>query len=484
MAVSANTVWEVRSTATAAMANGGGFVTGASGTDFSQQDAAQYNLTGCTSAGAGNTILTASAAADMVGNIAKAVSGTNVTVGWFEITSVSVGVSITFSTNGAGASIATGVVASGVINIGGALDWTGSGVDTFLEQVVGGNITWVKSGTYTPAANISVASTLSTSTAPSDFYGYTSTRGDTCTGTNRPLFAMGPNTATYGQYQNWRNFRVTGIGATIFAGGLGSHIYNCFGMNTSTSAGRAGLRCGQDGLMDNCEGVSLAGPGLDSTNTGATITGCTSHDSAVGIGLGSSRIRCDGNVIFACSTAGVNASSASGTAYINANTIYGRESQEGIGVRIATNSPSTYIISNVIYGWTTGISQTTSQLKSNMGRNNVLYNNGTDATNYTLDSTDTTAVNPSFTAAAQLTGTTATISGSTLTQTGAFASNVTDGSSYLHVISGTGATVGIYPITSHNDDTVTVTNTIGTNATPDKVWYIHYGTDFMPTGAI
>jgi hypothetical protein len=484
MAVSAATIWYARSGATAAMANGGGFVTGASGTDYANQDAAQYNLTGCTSAGAGNVILTASAAADMVGNIAKAVSGTNVTVGWFEVTSVSVGVSITFSTNGAGASIATGVVAAGVINIGGALDLTGSGLDAWLEQVVGGNIAYIRSGTYTPAANQSVSSTLSTSTAPSNFIGYTSTPGDTCNGTDRPLFAMAANTATYGQYQNISNIRVTGIGATIFSGGLGAHIYNCSGINTSTSAGRPGLRCGQDGLMDNCEGVSTSGPGLDATNTGATITGCTAHDSNTGIALASSRQRCVGNIIYACSTVGVDASSASGTAFINANTIYGREAQEGIGVRIAASAPSTFIISNIIYGFTTGISQTTAQLKSNMGRNNVLSNNGTNATNYTLDSTDTTAINPSFTAAAQLTGATATISGSTLTQTGAFTANVTDGVSYLHVTGGTGATVGIYPIVSHTDDTVTVTGTIGTNATADKTWWIHYGTGFLPTGAV
>lgn len=484
MGVSANTVWEVRSSATAAMVNGGGFVTGASGTDYSQQDSAQYNLTGCTSAGAGNTLLTASASSDMVGNIAKAVSGTNVTVGWYEITSVVAGVSITFSTNGAGTSIATGVVAAGAVNIGGALDFTGSGIDTFLEQVVGGNTGWVKSGTYTHAANTSVSSVLSTSTSPSNFMGYTTTRGDTCNGTDRPLFAMGSNTFTGGQYQNWCNFRSTGISASPFTAGTGAEVRNCFGVNTSTTAGRPGLRGGSDGLITDCEAVSLAGPAMDTATAGTRFIGNYLHDSNIGLGIGSSRGQAIGNLIHSCTTAGIDESSVSGTANIYANTLYGREAQEGVGIRIATNAPSNALVSNLIYGFVTGISQTTAQLKSNFGRNNVLYNCGTNATNYTLDSTDTTAVDPAFSGPAQLTGTTATISGSTLTQTGAFASNVTDGVSYLHVLSGTGATVGIYPIVSHTDDVLTVTGTIGTNATADKVWYIHYGTDFTPTGSV
>ena len=484
MGVAAATVWECRASATAAMVNGGGFVTGASGTDYSQQDAAQYNLTGCTSAGAGNTLLTASAASDMVGNIAKAVSGTNVTVGWFEITSVGAGVSITFSTNGAGTSIATGVVAAGEVNIGGALDLTGSGIDTWLEQVIGGNTGWIKNGTYTHAANTSVSSVLSTSTAPSNFRGYNATRGDTSTGANRPLFAMGSNTFVGGTYQNWENIRVTGISSTPFVGGTGSVMCNMSGKNTSTTAGRPGLRGGADGIVQDNEGVSLAGPAIDTVTSGTRIIGNYCHDSSIGISLGSSRDQAIGNIIHSCTVAGIDENSASGLANIYANTIYGREAQEGIGIRLANTAPGNNLVSNIVYGCATGISQTTAQLKSNVGRNNVLFNNGTNATNYTLDATDTTGTDPSFTAAAQLTGTTATISGSTLTQTGAFTANVTDNVSYLHVISGTGATVGIYPITSHTNDVLTVTGTIGTNATADKVWYIHYGTDFLPTGSV
>jgi len=48
VALSAAQILEVRSTGSDA--NGGGFKAGASGTDYSQQDAAQYALTGLTTA--------------------------------------------------------------------------------------------------------------------------------------------------------------------------------------------------------------------------------------------------------------------------------------------------------------------------------------------------------------------------------------------------------------------------------------------------
>ena len=87
-AVSANTVWDIRPATGSDSANSCGFVTGASGTDYSQQTSPQYTLTGVISSGSGNVVLTASASADMVGNILLVVSGTNFNTGRFQITSV------------------------------------------------------------------------------------------------------------------------------------------------------------------------------------------------------------------------------------------------------------------------------------------------------------------------------------------------------------------------------------------------------------
>ena len=173
MALPAATVWEVRP-ATGSDNNGGAFVAGGAGTDWSQQASPQYALTGIASAGSGNTVLSAAAATDMVDNIAQVLSGTNFNAGFFRIVSVVAGVSITFGTNNASQSICSGVGASGVINIGGAL----ATVSAAVSALVNSNKVYLK-GTYT----VSSGQTLSGVVTPSDsgatvFEGYATARGD------------------------------------------------------------------------------------------------------------------------------------------------------------------------------------------------------------------------------------------------------------------------------------------------------------------
>lgn len=169
------TVWEVRPTV-GSDSNGGAFVPGASGTDWSQQNSPQYALTGIASSGSGNTVLSALAAADMVGNIAQCTGGTNFNTGFFEVVSVSVGVSITFGTNAGGSSICSGVGASGVINIGGALATIKILFRILYSatQAVNGNTIYIK-------ATGSLAVTATQQNYDCNYFtviGYTSTRGD------------------------------------------------------------------------------------------------------------------------------------------------------------------------------------------------------------------------------------------------------------------------------------------------------------------
>lgn len=189
MALSAATVWECRQAA--ADTNGGGFVTGASGVDYSQQNAAQYALTGIATAGAGAVFLSASAAADMVGNILQVVSGTNFTTGFFEILSVVVGVSVTVDRN-----ITTGVGASGVINIGGALK---SPALASSVATVAGHIIFAKYNA-TPfsmtSASTNVANGCPSLTAGTFMIGYDTTRTTVNTDPNRPTFQSNVTTAT------------------------------------------------------------------------------------------------------------------------------------------------------------------------------------------------------------------------------------------------------------------------------------------------
>jgi len=195
MASSANTIWQLRTTGSDS--NGGGFVKGATGTDYTQQDAAQWALTGVTSSGSGNTVLSSAAEASMVGNIAQAISGTNINAGFYQITSVSVGVSITFATNKSGQSICSGAAASGVINIGGAL-LTPAKVMTG-QQV--GNMCRVDPGTYaiTTAVSDNRAAPAAVYSQRNYWYGTSPT--------NRPIFRIGANSISL--------FTITG-GGTLF----------------------------------------------------------------------------------------------------------------------------------------------------------------------------------------------------------------------------------------------------------------------------
>lgn len=174
MALPNTIVWEVRPGAGADTA-GGGYDPGSTGTDFSQQNAAQYALTGVTSSGSGNTVLTASAAADMVGNIAQGISGTNLVAGFYKVVSVVAGVSITFGTNNSAGSIASGIIAAGVINIGGAL----ATISATIAAIQPGNTIWVKnSGTYTITTAQAINVDNTGQLTPLSIIGYGSSRGD------------------------------------------------------------------------------------------------------------------------------------------------------------------------------------------------------------------------------------------------------------------------------------------------------------------
>ncbi|MEK6860373.1 MAG: hypothetical protein AABY07_00240, partial [Nanoarchaeota archaeon] len=95
MALNDAICWEVRTTGDDA--NSGGFKTGASGTDRSQQDAAHVTFNGttvtATTTGISSTMTLAgyTVISGDVGNIIQISGGTNFTSGFYEITSVDTG---------------------------------------------------------------------------------------------------------------------------------------------------------------------------------------------------------------------------------------------------------------------------------------------------------------------------------------------------------------------------------------------------------
>ena len=181
-ALPAATTWEVRTTGSDN--NGGGFVAGASGTDYSQQNAAQFSGTNLAStSGTTNPCIVTSAthnfvAAD-VGNLIYIPAGTNWTVGRYEVVSVSSNAATLDRACGISASISGGTWAEG-----GAL----ATLNTALSYNTTSNVTWVKAGSYTVIATTTIPTSVNdlSNTTPNMVLGYNASRGDNPTGSNRP----------------------------------------------------------------------------------------------------------------------------------------------------------------------------------------------------------------------------------------------------------------------------------------------------------
>ncbi len=444
--------------------------------DYSQATAGILSLTdgACTTGSSTFTSATGSFTPAMVGNVLhiNSVTGVGTLVGWYEITGYTNATTITLDRTCAPTNNAT---AANFI-VGGALSLNSSLEDSYFEQIQGGNRVFFKSGTYTAGGTVAVASTASTGTNPSNIIGYTSIRGDACTGSNRPIIALAANTYTFGQFQNVHNMSFTGTAASVYNGGTGTRTQNVKALNSSTTATRAAFSGGTDSFNFDIECVCQLGRGLYHINNNAKYQGVYAHHSHTGVYVGTSRGAFSDILIYGCSIVGI--AGATATTYLTGCTIRGYASPVSgtTGVLISNAIDGQYITNSIISGWATGVAQATAQRFSNRGAYNCFYNNTANATLYNLDSTDITT-DPSFTDVTELTGSTATTSGSVLTQSGGDFSTVTDNVDYVYIVSGTGVTVGMYLITSHTATTITLNNAPGTNATANKVWKITIGKD-------
>lgn len=206
------TSWEVRTGGSDS--NGGGFFPHASGTDYSQQDAAQVAYTDIV---IGGTTTQATSAATpfttaMQGNVVNITAGAGCTVQRAQITNVS-GSTATFDKSlGTAASVCTGNLGGGLLTI--ALATTSAAT---YNQI------FIKSGTYTFTSEIDVGNKIVT------FNGYETTRGDRGA---RPLITTSTN--------SHRLFRVSQYQAS----------YGFANINFSTTAATraAGIGVGQSGI--------------------------------------------------------------------------------------------------------------------------------------------------------------------------------------------------------------------------------------------
>jgi hypothetical protein len=471
MAVDNTMVWEVRSTATAGNVNGGGFKPGATGVDYSQQDAAQYALTGLTSAGAGAVILSAAAADDMVGNIIHVISGTNFTAGWYEIISVVVGVSITVDRNVTG-----GIGSNGVANIGGALAnfATWGALTAVLTQ---GNTIYVKGTLAVLSAGLTMANGAVTGLITIN--GYNTVRGDNPTGDDRPLVQCGNIALNFGQRYVVRNCRFTGAFTSTVVCPIGTQMFNCKVINSSVTANRpAILANGVSTQIVDCEAISYRGPAVSTTAVGILVDSCYLHDSNFGISCTASGNDFSNNIISSNAGGAFTFSAASTSCSMVNNTMWGGQSSiTGIGVTFASGAVDHIIMNSIIYGFVTGVSDGNAGPTFNYLDYNDFFNNTANLSGVNGGPHDL-VVNPLFTNAAQITGATATTSGSVLTQAGANFSLVQDNIDYCYIVSGTGITAGQYLITSHTADTLTLDIAPGNSAVADKVFQVSIGHNY------
>lgn len=369
MALSSTIVWEVR--AGGDVDNGGGFKTGASGADYSQQDSAQESYTTLATSGVGVTTVTCGGGdtfdADIVGNLIRLVSGTNATAGWYEVTARNSATEIVIDSapdDGGGG------LASGVGNMGGAVFLS----DTLLDNTaLPGHLFYVKADAiHTMIEGISLTNDGSTSD-PITLEGYNTTRGDEPTGDNRPLIACGANAFSPDDYFHIKNLRFT----ISEPGGVdldnGAFISNIKVQNNSESDNREAVDF--LGHVVGCELISDNGIALRIGTSRSSASENYIHDSDTGIFFstdGSTNIK---NIIANCEI-GIDVNSAE-DGFISHNIIYGCTT--GIS---GTTGYNTFVINNILDNNTTGASWSTADINSNNFDYNV-WNNDTDTSNAT-----------------------------------------------------------------------------------------------------
>ena len=484
MAIAAGCIFNLQTDGTET--HGAGFVTGASGTDYSKTIAASLpannTVTGASSAGAGSTILTAQASADWVGNLLTPTAGTNTTLTAelrYQILSVVVGVSATVSTNYLGGAIFTGVASGVEFIVGGAGKFYNSATDdTLIENCVAGNTWYIKTGSHSVGA-VTVSSS-GNANARIRFLGYVSTHGDTPTYSQVPV--LSPSGAWTGlSYHIYRYLRFTGATNPVFStGSANSSIVEYCQFNSNTTSSTASAANGlASGYFRYCTFTNPSGIGLKLTfqmwvhNCYFTacykgITSVVAYNSIIG------------NIFSGIANTHYEISNAAQVGVISNNTFYGYDSTTPVGKGINfLASVSAVGDNNIFYGLTTGVNHSTSTQQTIFLDYCNFFGNTTDRTNIDAGTNDI-ALDPEFKGITQRGGTTATTTaGNHLVDTTAtFVTwGITAGTHYLYLASGTGPTTArIYTILSVDSETqITTLETLAADATADKTWYITTG---------
>lgn len=372
MALSANTAWEIRPT-NGNDTNGGGFVAGATGTDYSQQNAKNTvgnNISTTDAAANGTTTITSATASftsAIVGNIIFLSGGTGaITAQWRQVTAFTNSTTITID---ATIAASTGMT----MNIGGALQTLSKASAIYVAS---NKIFFKAEATQQISAGITFATGVNASNTapPSRIIGYTTTRADAGRGTIQLITNSGLTAITLSGIANYlENFVIdcnslaTSTGIT--ASGSESAVINCKVMNFKTR----GISCAQTGAKAiSCEvtgGVAGATNAI-TLNSGATEAAwCWIHDNACpGI-----QMNADGDAVISCLITNNSGASSDG---------------------VQLNSIGGSVIHCTIYGnGSDGIHATSTGGFGNVNiRGNILANNA----GYGLNSSAGWAARPAF----------------------------------------------------------------------------------------
>lgn len=446
--------------------------------DYSQADTAKVNaVADFTGTGSSTTLTSATASFNpvMVGNyFHQTTTGTGAhgLIGWYEIVSYTNVTTVVLdrTMNDATASVAcTGYVGgAGRFN---ALE------DAFVEMLPAGAHVWVKNGTYTFSGVVTQSSSAGTAALPIIYIGYNTIPGDSPKGSSRPVWTLGASAMTLNNYNSLFNIIVTGTAAVVFTGDPTGSFSYCKFANTSSVAARSAFSVsGCIGVMA-CEFISQNGPAIA---TSGTFYGCYFHDSDSAINASFAGLRFIDCIVANMLTAGLVATSGSGTNIIEGCTFYGRSvTPTGVGISMTGTCVNNRFFNNIITGWATGISNGALTLNNTTGYNDY-YNNTADTSAFNKDSSDL-AVNPSFADIAEIAITNGTATGGTavLTSSGADFSTVEDNVDFFRLLSqsgGTGTYIQNYLITSHTTTTLTFNINMGSSGSATSI------TGFVQTG--
>jgi len=482
MALPATGVIEIRATATANNVNGGGFNSARSGTDYTLQDAAQ--LTGTDGSAAGGTTFTSVSGGftdAMKGNYIHLTASTGLTVGWYEIVSVT-------DTNNVELDRTPGTGTLTTYYVGGAMSLNSTLDDDLFEIAISGNTYWIKNGAY--SLGESVSSSIAGGASSIRIFGYNSTRGDNPTGSTRPTIACGANSwTTPGE---WRLNYVIFTGTAVSVYTSATQTENAFVKvtNTSTTADRdafVNASGSKHPIFYMVEGISYRGDAYASNNNTGVSYGWF-HDSNRGIrligGAASPVTYITDNIVSSCVTAALD-TTPDAPYFFDRNTLYGAGNKQGTGISLVGNDVMSVFRNNIIYGFVTGATLSAADGKHIFDYNDW-YNNTTDVTNITKGDNDL-ALDPQFVSVGQVTGTTGafTAANDRLVDTSKnfTTAGVVAGRDYLHIKSGTGVTAGIYGVasvatTTNPNDTLVLDIAPGTNTTADKVYQLTIGQNF------